>query len=68
MMAEIAERAVRDEQRERIWAAYHTAYEAIRTDPAKWADLQVEMDFWDSTLADGLESVEDRPELVPDLN
>jgi predicted transcriptional regulator len=54
-MADIVDLAVRNYQRERFWADYHAAHAAIQADPSAWADLQDEVESWDSTLADGLE-------------
>jgi predicted DNA-binding protein len=54
-MADIVDRAIRNYQKERFWADYHASYAAIRADPSAWADLQHEIESWDSTLADGLE-------------
>jgi predicted transcriptional regulator len=61
-MADIVDRAVHNYQKELFWAEYHAAYAAIKADPAAWADLQSEVESWDSTLADGLEdSSNERP-------
>jgi predicted transcriptional regulator len=54
-MADIVDLAVRQYQRERFWADYHAAHAAIQADPSAWADLQDEVESWDSTSADGLE-------------
>jgi hypothetical protein len=67
MMADTADLAVRDEERERFWADYHAAYEALQADPSAWAEFQNELELWDSTLADGLEQGEGHFESVPDL-
>jgi predicted DNA-binding protein len=58
-MAEIVDRAVRNYQRERFWAAYYAAHAAIRADPPAWAELQDEVELWDSTLTDGPEGQPD---------
>ncbi len=54
-MTDIVDRAVREYQRRQFWADYHAAYAALRADPSAWADLQGEVESWDSTSADGLE-------------
>ncbi len=54
-MADIVDRAVRNYEKEQFWAEYHAAYAALQADPAAWADLQSEVELWDSTSADGLE-------------
>jgi predicted DNA-binding protein len=54
-IADIVDLAVRNYQKERFWADYHAAYAAIQADPSASAELQAEVDAWDSTLADGLE-------------
>lgn len=54
-MADVVDRAVRDYQRRQFWADYHAAYDAIRADPAASADLDREIEAWDSAVADGLE-------------
>jgi len=53
-MADIVDRSVREFQRQRFWEDYHAAYAAVQADPSAWADLQDEVESWDSTLADGL--------------
>ncbi len=54
-MTDIVDQAVRAYQRQRFWADYHAAYEAVKANPSAWADLQHEVESWDSTLKDGLE-------------
>jgi hypothetical protein len=54
-MTDIVDRAVREYQRQQFWADYHTAYAAIQADPSARADLQGEIEYWDSTSTDGLE-------------
>ena len=54
-MADIVDLAVRNYQRERFWADYHAAHAAIQVDPSAQADLQDEIESWDSTSSDGLE-------------
>ena len=54
-MADIVDRAVRNYQKEQFWADYHAAHAAVQADSPAWADLQQEVESWDSTLADGLE-------------
>jgi hypothetical protein len=54
-MTDIVDRAVREYQRVRFWEDYHAAYAALRADPPAWADLQDEIESWDTTSADGLE-------------
>ncbi len=58
-MTEIVDQAVRDYRRRRFWAEYHAAYAAIQADPQAWAELQGEVESWDTTAADG---PEDRPD------
>jgi predicted transcriptional regulator len=54
-MTEIVDRAVREYERMRFWADYQSAYAALAADSSAWADLQGEIESWDSTSADGLE-------------
>ena len=53
-MTDIVDRAVREYLRRCFWADYHAAYSALQADPQAWADLQDEVESWDSTSADGL--------------
>jgi predicted transcriptional regulator len=65
-MAEIVDRSVREYQRRRFWADYHAAYAAIQADPQARADLQGEVEGWDSTSADGLEDRANGPGTADD--
>lgn len=58
-MTEIVDRAVREYERSRFWADYQSAYAALAADTSAWADLQCEIESWDSTSADGLEEDSD---------
>ena len=51
----VVDEAVRDLQRKKFWADFNAACEALRADPAAWADLRREDAAWQETLADGLE-------------
>jgi len=54
-MTDIVDQAVREYERSRFWADYQSAYAALSAEPSAWADLQGEIESWDSTSADGLE-------------
>lgn len=58
----VVDEAVRDLQRKKFWADFNAGCEAIRADPAAWADLRQEDVAWESTLADGLEEVQQTDE------
>jgi predicted transcriptional regulator len=55
----VVDEAVRDLQRKKFWEDFNAACEALRADPAVWADLRQEDAVWDQTLADGLEDRSD---------
>jgi len=50
----VVDEAVQDLQRKRFWAEFNAASEALRAEPAAWADLRRDDAAWESTLADGL--------------
>jgi predicted transcriptional regulator len=54
-MTEIVDQAVREYERARFWADYQSAYAALEADPAARAELQGEVEAWETTSADGLE-------------
>jgi hypothetical protein len=51
----VVDEAVRDLQRKKFWADFNAACEALKAEPASWADLRREDAAWEETLADGLE-------------
>ncbi|MGL5098089.1 MAG: hypothetical protein ACRDD1_21085, partial [Planctomycetia bacterium] len=57
--AEIVERAVAELHRRAFWAAVDAGYEALRTDPVTWAQIEAERAEWDATLGDGLDPTEE---------
>ncbi len=54
-MTAVVEAAVRDYEIKKYWEEYNAGYAALKADPKAWAEYQVEMKLWDSTLMDGLE-------------
>lgn len=54
----VVDEAVRDLQRKKFWADFNAACEALRAEPAAWADLRSEDAVWEQTLADGLQTEE----------
>ena len=52
----VVDEAVRDLQRKKFWADFNAACDALRADPAAWADLRSEDAVWEGTIADGLPS------------
>ncbi len=54
-MARLVERAIERLRVEEFFAQLNSAYEALRADPASWAEVETERVAWEATLADGLE-------------
>jgi predicted transcriptional regulator len=51
----VVDEAVRNLERKKFWEDFNSACEALKADPAGWADLRQEDAAWEATLADGLE-------------
>jgi hypothetical protein len=56
----VVDEAVQDLQRKKFWADFNAACEALKADPAAWADLRHEDAAWEKTIADGLEEEQQR--------
>lgn len=56
----VVDEAVRELGRKWFWADFNASCEALRADPAAWADLRHEDAEWEATLADA------RKELPPE--
>ena len=55
----VVEEAVRDLQSKTFWAEFNAACEALKANPAAWAELRREDEAWDATLGDGLGAGDD---------
>jgi hypothetical protein len=47
--------AVHGQYERQFWDAVNAGYEALRADPAAWAEVEAERKLWDTTLMDGLD-------------
>ena len=56
-MQSVLEQALEQYRRQQLLEAGNTAYAELRSDEDSWADLERDRRAWDSTLADGLESL-----------
>jgi hypothetical protein len=57
-MSRLLERAVYRLRAEEFFTALDAAYDALRAEPAGWAEEQAERAAWEATLADGLDEDE----------
>jgi hypothetical protein len=55
-MTEVLEKAIEAYRRNQFLNDLNASFEALRADPAAWADEQREREAWDATLADDLEA------------
>ncbi len=57
-VAEVLERAVKEQYDRQFWDAVNAGYAALRADPAAWAEVESERRLWENTLLDGLDPCE----------
>lgn len=57
-MQAVIDRAIEEHRRRVFMEAANAEYAAFRADPEAWAEYQKELNLWEGTLMDGLDSNE----------